>query len=316
MDNSNQLIASRLEEISRGGKYSNGMSEALLRYAGIIRKMKDPLVDVSQMKGFGNKAKVIILDVIEEIRSSQDNESEEEGEDDDTFKMFMSIYGVTEKDARRYVAKGYTTPQDLLDEDIKDETRNYIHYYEDFNNAIIPYEELKFFHERVLIKIFDERLIEIVGGFRRGVDTSNTIEIIVKHTHTYGVLIGIIRSLEKHKYVTKKYFEFTSFHYNGVARIFEGEPFRHITITLIEPPHWGTTLLIKTGNDNFIKKIKDYANNKGIKIKDEYLVVRDKRDVKKIYPEYEEMIFEELDIEFIEPNDREKKRITFTPIED
>ena len=308
MDNNNQLITSRLEEISRSGKYSHGISLAILDYVDIISRMKEPLINISQMKGLGENAKKIILGVINELPLLENEEN------DETFQGFISIHGVSREDARKYITKGYTSPQDLLDEDISDGTKNYITRYDDFLDAEIPYEELKFFHKRVLVKLFNEREIQIVGGYRRGDTTLGKIEILLKDDFDRSTLPKLVKQLQKYKYVSRYYFELSDFRYSGAAKILEGTPFRHITITVVNRGYWGTNLLVKTGPPEFVRKLNQYVSKKGLEITEDFLIRREKTREDKFYFEYEESLFERLGIEYIEPKNRNSHRLKVVPI--
>lgn len=262
--------------------------------------------ELATIKGIGKGS----VDRINEILNTG-GLSEIKNDSSDDIKQLMRIHGIGPKHASKLYTSGITLEKLQNDLDL---AKKYLHhhqliglrYLEDIEQRI-PYAEIVHINTRLktLIKeIHPELQFEICGSFRRKKETSGdvdmlmyynrcsgakpTLEDIVSHLTTKGFLLDHLTELGKTKYM-------------GVCKLFTTP--RRIDIRLIPKKQLPFALLYFTGSGTLNKHMRQKAIEKGLKL-NEYSMI-DKETNKSIILKSEKEIFEYLDMDYLEPHERD-----------
>jgi DNA polymerase (family 10) len=133
---------------------------------------------------------------------------------------------------------------------------------------------------------------EMAGSYRRKLDSSGDVDILVRDTDMKTVLYQLRDILEEH--ITPG----ATVKYMGILR--HRGRHHHIDIRLIDKESWGTALLYFTGSKVFNEAMRLYASGKGYKLNEYGLF---KGDVKLLCPT-EESVFDELGLVYYAPEER------------
>ena len=139
--------------------------------------------------------------------------------------------------------------QDLLN----DKQKLGLKYYSDFIQRIPRAEMIK--HDElistILTKIDSDIEFVIAGSYRRGIQTSGDIDILVTHPITIkGVLQNVINKLKNANYIIDDFANGTK-KYNGVCKLQANKPARRIDIMVTDPSQFAYAVLYFTGSQQF-----------------------------------------------------------------
>ena len=266
-----------------------------------IRGIKiEKIEDISNITGIGEKIKAKIQYVI-------DNHEKEEIDEDLTI-----IYGIGPAKLKTLHSKGIKTIKQLEDEIINDpkllndKQKIGLKYYKDIEKRI-PYDEITE-HEKLLKKIIMKNkkveYISIVGSYRRKLETSGDIDLLIKikdKNDNLGILNSIVDELKKEKYILevlankdKKFMGIVTI--NGIAR--------RLDMLITIPEEFPYAELYFTGTKEHNIKIRNKARELGYTL-NEHRLEKIKTDVKDIpLMKSEKDIFTFLNMEYLEPTKR------------
>lgn len=184
-----------------------------------------------------------------------------------------------------------------------------LHYHKDLAKRI-PRKEMHAWNKMVTELGHKLNLrLDIVGSYRRGVDSSGDIDIMVTDTNPLSMEI-LIDQLVKLGYILDEFIHGKK-KFGGVAKI--DKVCRKLDIAFYSPEQYPYALLHWTGSGDFNQLIRAFANKKNMTLC-EYGLYRVNGKVKISIPdEIECGVFEEKDIfrylglQYIEPMDRTNK---------
>ena len=173
----------------------------------------------------------------------------------------------------------------------------------------IPRKEMELFDNMIntTISNLDINLeYMICGSYRRGLNTSNDIDILIFHKHKKNILKNFINFLTEQKIIV----DHLTPHINTLKSIYRGycisltdkNVVRRIDIRYIDYQSKYTAIMYFTGSKNFNTYVRNIAKKKGFKLNEYYLLNLETNN--KIYPKSEKEVFEILDIPYKEPKDR------------
>jgi len=308
----NEKILELLKLLSIQKKNNNERFKhlAILKALSILKKYPNEiktLTDIEELKDLPNIGNGILKRITEIIKTGKLKEL------DDTPNLYVikeltSISGIGEKNALKLIQEYDIKSIPDLKKKIKSgkvELTNAqnigLKYHYDLSQKI-PRQEIqkaeKIIRETVK-KINSEIEMEIVGSYRRGKTTSGDIDILF--THKKNQLNLIVKALEEqgvlHEQISKG-----GKKYSGIIIINKlGE---RIDVLFVKPENYPAALLYFTGSGEHNQKMRAVAKSKNYKL-NEYNLEDEKGNKIKVNNEKE--IFDKLNMEYLEPHEREVK---------
>ncbi|KAI1501713.1 hypothetical protein F5X99DRAFT_428177 [Biscogniauxia marginata] len=264
-----------------------------------------------------------IADKIEEIvamGSLRQLETARNHPDRPALQLFMKIYGVGNEQARKWVAQGFRTLEDVKAKAKLNRNQKIgLDYFDDLNTRISRQEvEALGAYVKKTAAVIDPKCELIIGGsYRRGSDSSHDVDLIVtkQGTSTSKELVHflnqLVDTLSRKGFLTAALAAHSKggSTWHGCCVLPESEfpgpkenyrpTWRRIDLLLVPETQFGAALLYFTGNDLFNRSMRLLARKKGIRLNQRALSgagVFEGRDEKRI--------FEILGVRWIEPHHR------------
>jgi len=184
-----------------------------------------------------------------------------------------------------------------------------LHFFEDLKKRI-PRLEIKK-HETYVRKMLPKDFqMVVVGSYRRGLDTSGDIDIMITSPHLSELVAAsnfqqFIDFLAEEEYLRAE-FARGEHKFMGVCKLSgtAGKAFRHIDLLLCKPEEYWYTILYFTGSDVFNVSMRRHALSKGYSLSEHGL--KQMRDGVPVPPAMnsEKAIFDFLGLEYVKPEDR------------
>ena len=222
---------------------------------------------------------------------------------------FLNIYGVGTKKANDLVSMGFSTIEDIRKADnVKDILNNKqqlgLKYYEDINQRIprseITEHELLLHH--ALHEVDPKAELTIAGSYRRGMESSGDIDMLVKMDDKK-TFTQFIKHLKKVNYITEELAKGQK-KFMGLGKLHDIH--RRIDIMYTTPEEYPFAILYFTGSKEHNQKMREKAltydytmNEYGITYVDESDGILDD----KVFVD-EKDIFEFLEMEYVKPCER------------
>ena len=229
--------------------------------------------------------------------------------------IFTNIYGIGPQKAKELVQKGITTLavlREKQEEALNKVQRIGLKYYEDILERI-PRREIDDYHQ-----VFESNVkqgftgkYEIVGSYRRGLQTSGDIDIIITSEESADFDIFLDRLIQE-----KVIVEVLSRGKSKclvVAKIPSSDKYRRVDFLYTSPKEYPFAVLYFTGSKAFNAVMRGYALTKGYSLNEHgfsKMSVKDgekketKGSVIKESFDSEKAIFDFLGLRYIEPTDR------------
>ncbi|KAF3939447.1 hypothetical protein ABW19_dt0203309 [Dactylella cylindrospora] len=195
---------------------------------------------------------------------------------DQILKIFHGIYGVGLVQARKFVAAGYKTLEDVKEHaSLTEAQRVGVEHYDDFKQRI-PRDEVTEHGQIVAgaLKDLDEKIESyIMGSYRRGNKNCGDVDIIITKEgagveELHDVLEKLVAKLFEQKFLMcglaiARHDDGTKWH--GASRIGgpdSTKPWRRIDFLIVPGDELGAALLYFTGNDVFNRSMRLLASKK------------------------------------------------------
>jgi len=198
---------------------------------------------------------------------------------DQILQLFMGIYGVGYPTSSRWIAQGYRTLDDLIQNvELNANQRIGIEHYEDFRKRIPRAEVAE--HASIVgqvLKATDDGLQMIIGGsYRRGSPDSGDIDLIItkegaslEHVRTLMMELVVptltAQGFLKAKLATGGSSE-TSSKWHGACALPETGTWRRIDLLFVPWAELGAALIYFTGNDIFNRSLRLLASRKQMRL--------------------------------------------------
>jgi DNA polymerase beta len=313
MDNKKAIIDSlevlRLRDLKSGEKFS------AIAYTKAIKELKkldkiNSLNDVEKVAGVGKKIKNKIQEILETGQLKAAEKAKEEFSID-VYQDLLKIYEVGPVKARELIEIHKIKSIDELKkhpELLNDLQKMGLKYYEDSQERI-PREEMIMHEKKILEKMVFPFEGIIVGSYRRGLESSGDIDVLIKVPDNLSkkeikeVFHKIIEEYKKDNYIIdiaalgeKKCMAF--------VKLNKGAKARRIDLLITPEKEYPYALLYFTGSDDFNVAFRKYALSKGYTL-NEHIMKPKKEDVTEVhYMKSEKDIFKFLGLEYKEPKDR------------
>ncbi|KAJ3195917.1 hypothetical protein HK101_010674 [Irineochytrium annulatum] len=184
-NNQNKFITDEFQRLVERAE-ADGDQWRMISYRRAINILKkQPRVqkasDVAKIRGIGPQ---MVKKIDEVLRTGLVRKAHTMPKDHEAMALFTNIYGIGVKIARKLVAKGYKTLDDVrkYPKLTRDQELG-LQYYHDFLQRI-PRDEsdkVKNYVEKVAAEIDPACEITMMGSYRRGAPTSGDIDFIVSH---------------------------------------------------------------------------------------------------------------------------------------
>jgi DNA ligase (NAD+) len=275
--------------------------ETIMSYPGDI-------LSPDQLKGLPNIGPVIMEKLIEYTNTGTLKILERER--NNPANILADIYGVGPKKAAELVASGITSIDALRQN--QDKLNNVqkigLHYYEDILKRI-PRSEIDEY-ETIFNKVFQQvatphSKFEIVGSYRRGVQTSGDIDMIITADKPV-VFIAFIDLLIKHKIIIEVLSKGPT-KCLVIAKIPSSSTYRRVDFLYSTQSEYPFSVLYFTGSKMFNTVMRGHALKKGFTMNEHGLYKMDgkkKGDLVDHVFKDEKDIFDFLHLQYVEPTKR------------
>ena len=296
-------------EYSQGEKFKGSSYKKVL--PAIKRLSSDYELSVENLKKINGLGKGL-LEKIEQIKDTGTCSLYEKVKNyDDPKKHFMNIHGVGPKNAEKLVKAGFETINDLrncenIDGYLNDVQQLGLKHYDDMLIRI-PRKEIEL-HEnyiKQIIKILDipkgSVHFTIAGSYRRGKPDSGDIDVLFssKSKKKYDEFID---KLKEANYLVDDLARGPK-KYNGMCR-YGRNPCRRIDIMYTKPCEYPFAIMYFTGSMEFNTMVRQKCLDRGLSLNEYSLKDNNTKKVVDHKFSVEKDIFDYLDIEYVEPEDR------------
>ena len=264
------------------------------------------LKNLKSIRGIGQGT----IDKIKEIIDTNTLQEYEKIKDKKSpYEDFLKIHGVGKKHAKKLYESGFRTIDDLhnckdIQNHLNDTQLKGLQYYNDILQTI-PYEEIQL-HEKYLKNILNlidpNAELTIAGSYRRQKSNSGDIDLLLK-ADSKKIYDKFIDTLSDNKYL-QEHLARGSKKYMGLGKINISPCFRRIDIMYTKPEEYPFAILYFTGSGDFNVKMREYALEKGFTINEYSMKYTETKDKVNHKFNSEKDIFEYLNYEYQEPQNR------------
>lgn len=264
--------------------------------ATMIRKLKIPIVSATQAKRMPSIGKSI-GDKIGEILETGAYElplTPETKQREQVLGLFLSVWGVGAATAKRWYDAGYRTLTDVPTEQLSQQQRVGIEYYDDLQQRI-PRSEMDEYNTIIMRAAKRANVTAVItGSYRRGLPNSGDIDVLVE-----GDSLGELLKALKGILITTPTRGPTKV--MGVARLSPTSRVRRIDFHLVPTDEWAAGLLYFTGSKDENLRLRLIAKDLGMKLNEKGLFMDDGT---KVHVETEEDIYDALNCTYLPPSRR------------
>jgi DNA polymerase/3'-5' exonuclease PolX len=297
-----------------------------LAYTKAIKELKtlkaiESLKDVEDVKGVGKKIKEKIKEILEtgELEAATKAMSELKI---DLYQDLLKIFEVGPVKAKELINKHKITSIDDLrskPELLNELQKMGLKYYDDSLERI-PRSEMEEHEKKIVSHIKLPIECTIVGSYRRGLETSGDIDVLIKAPESYTkkqmkeVFDNLVKTYKDDNYIIdvaalgeKKFM--------GYVKLNSKSKARRLDILITPEKEYPYALLYFTGSDLFNVAFRKFALSKGYTI-NEHIMKKTKESVEDV-PDMktEKDIFKFLQLKYVEPSERKDETSIVEKIE-
>ncbi len=302
--------------------------KVLLILKGVKKEIKSGK-DIKKIDGVTQKTIDRIDEIIKKGNLKEVKLSKSDNTKIDIISSLTKIIGIGDKKASELYKLGVTSPENLKKQikqnkiEVNDIVKMGLKYFEVLKDKI-PRKEMKKI-EAVLLSVvgnIDKKIKgKILGSYRREQETSNDIDFTITHPNLKTkddltdsdtkYIYKIIKKLKKEGYILDDLINNPDKTYRGFFKLGKKYPVRQLDIKIVPFESYPTAILHSTGSSLFNEYIRGIAKKKGYKLNEYGLYKLKKNKNNKIKEiliniKTEKDIFNELDLDYVEPS----KRIT------
>jgi DNA polymerase/3'-5' exonuclease PolX len=312
LDGPNEDIIEQLEVI-KNHRYVTGNPRSELSYARAIAGIRSlssriKVESVKTIPFVGPKISSYIADYLEtsEMPEVKDILNDENYQ---ALNRFTKIHGVGPKTAKDFYQRGYRQLKDIPAIDLTDIQRIGLRYYDDFAKPLTQ-TECADIVETVKKHVYPvDSLVEATGGYRRGKQLSNDLDILIRSSNPYS-LEKTMSALKKAGYVADVLTQTTHPQKNDLDKCFfvwKGRDRMHrVDILVATPDQYPFAMLGWTGNQQFERSLRLFVDReRNWHLTSVGLYTKGGRKVKGVEDVKEERdIFDLIGIPYLSPQDR------------
>ena len=297
------------------------LNKAISSIQSYTKKIESGTQLKTDISGIGDKISKRIDEILDPHFSGTLKELENQDLKEDSYNELMSIYGVGNSRAKKWIEENNVRNiEDLKKEVSKGNikiTKNIetgLKYFDDLNQRI-PREEIDVVKEIVqkeLKKINSQLLFEICGSYRRKNETSGDIDILISHpkyideNKEFNFLNEILKNLRKQDLIVDDLTKNGNKKFMGICKVKPYNIARHIDILFVDYNSYYSSILYFTGSKNFNVYLRQKLLQKNMSL-NEYCL-KDLENNNIIYLTSEKEIFKIADIKYLEPHERNAEK--------
>jgi len=321
--NKKNLIISKLEELKKIYQKDDSKKwnlRALSIAINNLKKYNNLIISGTQLqediKGIGTKISKRIDEILETGTLDELKDFSNSKSSNISLENLLLITGVGNVRAKKWIALGIHNIDDvkkaIIDKKIK-ATHHIdigIKYYYDFQKKI-PRTEITIIYDLLKnnIKKIDSNLIfEICGSYRRGLQESGDIDILISHPSFYenisaqNFLKKIVKELTKSNFIIDNLTSKGDTKFMGVCKLENYDTYRRIDIRVVDYCSYYTSLLYFTGSKDFNVNLRNKALEYNYSLNEYSLTDLNNNNKKMLNSEQE--IFDILKIPYVLPEER------------
>ena len=296
----------------------------------VIRNLDFKITDVNQLKGFkgiGSSSLEVVSDYLANGKSKRIEEGEIEDNPEELLP-FIKIRGFGPAKAKELIDKGYHSIKQLINDGqagilsvkLNSEQRTGLFYALDLEIPI-PRKDIEIFEKAFKLAAPDLEWI-IAGSYRRGLQESNNINLLVRggsitmdqilnivekinyrmNEHLFSIVIEELGRVHSKDFTLSTNNSIETVKSVVMIRIFPSSPARKLDIILVPEKEWASALLHYTGSKNFNIYMSKTALERGYSLSEHS--VTDVNTNEKYYFDTERKIFNFLKIKYLRPYQR------------
>ena len=297
------------------------LNKAISSIQSYTKKIESGTQLKTDISGIGDKISKRIDEILDPNFSGTLKELENQDLKEDSYNELMSIYGVGNSRAKKWIEENNVRNiEDLKKEVSKGNikiTKNIetgLKYFDDLKQRI-PREEIDVVKEIIqkeLKKINPQLLFEICGSYRRKNETSGDIDILISHpkyideNKEYNFLNDILKNLRKLDLIVDDLTKNGIKKFMGICKVKPYNIARHIDILFVDYNSYYSSILYFTGSKNFNVYLRQKLLQKNMSL-NEYCL-KDLENNNIIYLTSEKEIFKIADIKYLEPHERNAEK--------
>ena len=297
------------------------LNKAISSIQSYTKKIESGTQLKNDISGIGDKISKRIDEILDPHFSGTLKELENQDLKEDSYNELMSIYGVGNSRAKKWIEENNVRNiEDLKREVSKGNikiTKNIetgLKYFDDLKQRI-PREEIDVVKEIVqkeLKKINPQLLFEICGSYRRKNDSSGDIDILISHpkyideNKEYNFLNEILKNLRKLDLIVDDLTKNGIKKFMGICKVKPYNIARHIDILFVDYNSYYSSILYFTGSKNFNVYLRQKLLQKNMSL-NEYCL-KDLENNNIIYLTSEKEIFKIAEIKYLEPHERNAEK--------
>ena len=297
------------------------LNKAISSIQSYTKKIESGTQLKNDISGIGDKISKRIDEILDPNFSGTLKELENQDLKEDSYNELMSIYGVGNSRAKKWIEENNVRNiEDLKKEVSKGNikiTKNIetgLKYFDDLKQRI-PREEIDVVKEIIqkeLKKINPQLLFEICGSYRRKNETSGDIDILISHpkyideNKEYNFLNDILKNLRKLDLIVDDLTKNGIKKFMGICKVKQYNIERHIDILFVDYNSYYSSILYFTGSKNFNVYLRQKLLQKNMSL-NEYCL-KDLENNNIIYLTSEKEIFKIADIKYLEPHERNAEK--------
>ena len=214
----------------------------------------------------------------------------------------LKIHGITSNFIKKYNVKSIRELEDKVSKGLVKLTNAQklgLEYHDELKKKI-PRTQMKAIGNIIINRIKTIPSVisaELVGSYRRGVESSKDIDILVVSNNP-NISVEVLKKIKK---IVKGTFTSGLRKFSGIVDVHDQE--RHIDIMYAHPDEYATSLLAFTGSAGFNRLLRLKAIEMGMKLNEKGLF----KGNKKIQTKTEKDIFKKLKLKYIKPELRSLK---------
>ena len=297
------------------------LNKAISSIQSYTKKIESGTQLKTDISGIGDKISKRIDEILDPNFSGTLKELENQDLKEDSYNELMSIYGVGNSRAKKWIEENNVRNiEDLKREVSKGNikiTKNIetgLKYFDDLKQRI-PREEIDVVKEIIqkeLKKINPQLLFEICGSYRRKNETSGDIDILISHpkyideNKEFNFLNEILKNLRKLDLIVDDLTKNGIKKFMGICKVKPYNIARHIDILFVDYNSYYSSILYFTGSKNFNVYLRQKLLQKNMSL-NEYCL-KDLENNNIIYLTSEKEIFKIADIKYLEPHERNAEK--------
>jgi DNA polymerase beta len=320
MDSHTRDLLIRNFKVLRQREQTNKAFFKARAYDKVIKQLEEGVSNLDDIKGLGASLRQKADEIMDKGFLDSTKDAIQDTKKTDTIEELMKIMSIGNVKAQALVNEhGIDSVESLRAKVaqepslLNDKQKMGLKYHDDFLKRIPRAEMDK--HRDLLydaIAEFTDLQGTITGSYRRGVESSGDIDILITHPDDdKSLFTKLISALKDRKYLVDD-FAYGKEKYMGVAKLPRHKTYRRIDVMYIPHAMYPFALLYFTGSQEFNIEMRNHCLEMGYSLSEHGMKYMTGEEKGKFIPnvfQTENDIFDFLEVDYVEPQDRKKGAI-------